>query len=649
MNNNATVSSSDSRASSGDRLNPEQEQAIKHKDGPMMVLAGPGSGKTFVITRRIAHLILAHGVPPEQILVVTFTKAAALEMEERFLKLCERQGVCFGTFHAVFFSILKESLGYDASSILREEDKKRCMREAFGVLEASQQPFEGGKSSVHGPASVSSGEGRNALPQAYEADEASVMDALACISRLKNDGLGPESYDGSRGLLSKEEFLKVYAEYKRILSEERKLDFDDMVLECYRLLSKREALLQSWQDRYRYILVDEFQDINPMQYRLIRMLAEPRRNLFIVGDDDQSIYGFRSADPGIMLGFPKDYPELVQVTLKENYRSRRGIVDAAMHLVEHNSARFAKKLGAARGEAPCLYRMAFSDKAGEAGALCGILKEASHYMDFRDMALLFRTREGARYYAAVLAKEGIPFYLKEQVESLFSGSVGKDLLAILAYAHGDHSRKLLLRFMNKPQRYIRRSLLDGERAELSELALRPELRPQTAEAVRRLQRQLRELSGLPPYPALMYIRKNMGYEAWLKQEAKKNSGDTEAVEELLGGICDSAKDCESYGQWLELIEDCEESLKNSGAAKERNAVQLMTMHGSKGLEYRLVILPDLNEGNVPQRKAAEDKQLEEERRIFYVAMTRARDKLFLLYRKKNEKQRVHPSRFLKEL
>ena len=621
-------------SSESERLNTEQETAIKHKDGPMMVLAGPGSGKTFVITRRIAHLILVHAVPPEQILVVTFTKAAALEMEERFLGLCDCHGVCFGTFHAVFFSILKESFSYNASSILREDDKKRFMKEALGVL---MQP---GASFAEGAAGQSRG---------HEADEAAVNDVLACISRLKNDGKPPEAYDGSHGLLSQEEFAKVYGEYARILSEERKLDFDDMVLECYRLLSGREALLQLWQDRFRYILVDEFQDINPMQYKLIRMLAEPRRNLFIVGDDDQSIYGFRSADPGIMLGFPKDYPELKQVILKENFRSRSGIVEAAMELVGHNSARFAKKLRAVRGDAPSLYRMAFSDRAGEAQALCGILKEAHGYMPYRDMALLFRTREGARCYAAILAKAGIPFYLKERVESLFSGSIAKDLLAILNYARGDHSRRLLLRFLNKPPRYIRRSLLDQENCELSELLQRERLMPQTAEAVRRLIRQLSELSGLPPYPALMYIRKNLAYESWLKQDTARKGGDAEEAEAQLAAICDSAKDCESYEQWLELIADCERRMEESADPKERDAVQLLTMHGSKGLEYRLVVLPDLNEGNVPQRQATEEKDLEEERRIFYVAMTRARDKLFLLYRKKNEKQRVRPSRFLKEL
>ncbi|MCR5251119.1 MAG: ATP-dependent helicase [Lachnospiraceae bacterium] len=604
-----------------DTVNPEQALAIRHGDGPMMVLAGPGSGKTFVITRRIAHLIREHHVSPAHILVITFTKAAALEMEERFLSLMgdEGAGVCFGTFHAVFYAMLRESLPGSATAILAESDKKRFLKEAFGCIPT------------------------------VTCDDAAMEDVLSCISRLKNDALEPEAYDAGRGILEKEDFVRLYGEYHRILQEEGMLDFDDMVLKCHQLFVQRPEVLKIWQERYRYILIDEFQDINPQQYAVIRLLAEPRRNLFIVGDDDQSIYGFRSADPGIMLGFSDDYPSGGRIVLRNNYRSSEQIVKAALKLVEHNGKRFAKQLKAARSDEASLKACACENRSEEADAVVSLLKEAGRHMAYRDMALLFRTRSGARYYAHVLRAEGIPVFLKEEVGSVFSGTVGQDILAILAYAHGEHRRAHLLRFLNKPVRYIRRSLVTEEEAELAELIAKEGMSARNVADLKHLDAQLKELSELPIYAALCYIRKAMGYEAWMLAEAKRKGKDVQELSESFETICASARSCESYEQWLEEIAAFENGMKTEAKDEKRDAVHLMTMHGSKGLEFRLVVLPDVNEGNVPQKRSDSGDALEEERRIFYVAMTRAKERLFLFYLKKNTKLRQAPSRFLKEL
>ncbi len=601
-------------------LSPEQEQAVRHTDGPMMVLAGPGSGKTFVITRRIAYMVGKGGIDPGHILVITFTKAAAMEMEERFHKLCGDTGsdVNFGTFHAVFLGILKEFYHYNRSNILDEASKRHYLKEVLG-----------------------------GYPDA-EDDETTIEDLLGAFSRLKNDGLPPEEYDESKGILRKDTFVKVYNEYHGILKAEHKLDFDDMVLDTYRLFEERPEVLMNWQNRYRYILVDEFQDINPMQYKVVRMLAEPRRNLFIVGDDDQSIYGFRSADPGIMLGFPSDYPDAERVTLKENFRSTPPIVGAALKLVGNNRSRFLKKLRAKRDGNRSVFVNGFDERAQEAEAVCTLIGQAHEHMDYKDMALLFRTNSGAGYYSRALSGAGIPFYVKEKIDSIFAGDTAQDMLAMLAFAHGDRSRKNFLRFMNKPLRYIRRALLTEETVDLEKLFNDKSIKPAVANQIRKLKYQLEGLEGMPVYAALMYIRKGMGYEQWARLNAAAKGRDTEELEEEFDFICDSAKAHDGYKDWLESIAVYEKELRESSREKDRDAVQLMTMHGSKGLEYKLVVLPDVNEGIVPQKKAKEDKEIEEERRIFYVAMTRARDKLFIFYQKKSAGAKLKPSRFLKE-
>ncbi|MBR1471979.1 MAG: ATP-dependent helicase, partial [Lachnospiraceae bacterium] len=402
-------------------VNPEQAQAIRHKDGPMMVLAGPGSGKTFVITRRLRHMIEVHGIPPEEILVITFTKAAALEMQERFWKLMgdESVGVTFGTFHAVYFHILQQAYHYDASAIATEKEKRRYLKEAM---------------SAHAEVAE---------------DEQTYSYLLSAFSKIKNDGIAPEEYSDACCLVEKETFLAICHEYDRIMHAEGKLDFDDMVLRCRDLFVRRRDILEVWQTRCRYILIDEFQDINPMQYEVIRMLAAPAYNLFIVGDDDQSIYGFRGSAPEIMLGFPKEFPGLSRVLLKNNYRSTQGIVDSALRLAGYNKSRFAKQLKAQRAGKHDVTAAAFESKEEEAEAVLQVIRSAEKYMARKEIALLFRTNASARYYSQKLSAAGIPFSMKEHMGSVFSGAAGQDILAMYAYASGDHSRKHLLRFLNR--------------------------------------------------------------------------------------------------------------------------------------------------------------------------------------------------------
>ena len=297
------------------KRNPSQQRAIAHLSGPMMVLAGPGSGKTSVIVERTAYMINEGGISPSNILVVTFSRAAAKEMKERFLSFTGQQytPVTFGTFHGVFYGILKQAYGFTAANILSDEEK-------FGILRELTLNYGGDL-----------------------AEEGDFPEEIAReISVVKGNKIALEHYYSS--CCPDEVFRQIYQGYREACQSRRKLDFDDMILYCYELFVQRKDILEAWQKKFQYILVDEFQDINQLQYDIVRMLAKPQNNLFIVGDDDQSIYHFRGARPEIMLNFTRDYPDAETVTLDVNYRCSGQILSAAMHVIGENKKRFSKKL-----------------------------------------------------------------------------------------------------------------------------------------------------------------------------------------------------------------------------------------------------------------------------------------------------------------
>lgn len=601
-----------------DSFNTEQKQAIEHFEGPAMVLAGPGSGKTFVITRRIRNMIQS-GIAPESILVITFTKAAAVEMQERFESLMEDDisSVTFGTFHGIYFNFLKKSLGYSSSDIVTEKEKRQFIKEAL-----SSYP-------------------------SVNADDFTMTYLLDSFSKIKNDGILPERYESPCRLVDKENFEKIYYDYAEIMRIAGKIDFDDMVLKCRQLFIENPEILAMWRTRFKYILIDEFQDINPMQYEVIRMLAEPLNNLFIVGDDDQSIYGFRGSCPQIMLDFPKEFKGAESVLLKYNYRSIPEVVNTACKLIGHNKNRFKKTLMAANKGMGGVNVLAFKDKKEEADGVLNLVRTGLKFLNADDIALIFRTNSSAGTYAKALSEAGIPFYMKEKIKNVFDGTIAKDLMAVLSYANGKKTRENLLRFMNKPVRYIRRC--DIEDRTLIRMLYDPDIKDFVKKNVKELIYHLDTLNGMHPFAGMNYIRKVMGYEAFMiKENEKRGIPKAETINEM-DEITDSAKNTDNYLHWLETIEEYEESLKNAQNEESRDGVQLMTMHGSKGLEYRMVIIPDLNEGNIPSKKCEKPAELEEERRVFYVAMTRAKEKLFLCHLEKNREKRITPSRFLKEI
>ena len=366
------------------QFNNEQLKAIRHGDGPMMVLAGPGSGKTTVLVNRVLYLTGELKVPEREILIITFTRAAAREMEERYLREKAAAGrghkseACFGTFHSVFFSILKEHTGCRNEDVVTERE---CTELMWSLLSGPELGC-----------------------YRYTSDMASVI--LSELGSRKN-GVRHEGYPVPEDI-----FGRIAEEYEAAMKRRGKLDFDDMLIRFLMLLKKDPKLLSALRKRYRYIMVDEFQDINPVQYQIIRLLCEPLRNIFIVGDDDQSIYGFRGSRPEIMLGFPADFPELRSVTLEVNYRSESDIVEASLRLIRHNRMRYEKSLRACRehtgsGRGRIRERQA-SDEKEEAGLVADdierILRDPE---DKTDMAVLYRVHRASLPLRAELKKRGI--------------------------------------------------------------------------------------------------------------------------------------------------------------------------------------------------------------------------------------------------
>lgn len=605
-------------------FNKEQEEAITHKEGPLMVLAGPGSGKTLVITYRVKWLIENAGVHPSNILVITFTRAAAEEMRKRFFAFdgMENAPVTFGTFHSIFFMILRYAYRYTAGNIIREDVKRRYIKE---MTENMELEIEDEKEFLSG--------------------------IINEISYVKGEMMSLSYYHSSN--CSDELFAQIYEGYERRLREENLIDFDDMLVFCYELLKERKDILAMWQQKFQYILIDEFQDINKVQYEIVRMLAGKGDHLFIVGDDDQSIYRFRGARPEIMLGFEKDYPDAKKVILNTNYRCSAEIVDSAEHLISHNTKRFPKNMRAARGKkVPITFR--YLKDAGE--ECTDILKGIRFYhkkgIPLEEMAVIFRTNTQPRLLVGRLMEYNIPFQMRDVIPNIFDHWIARNILTYIKIAMGNKDRKLFLQIMNRPKRYISRSMLTDSQVDLKKLKQETFGKKWLYEKIDKLEMDLCLLRKMEPYAAIQYIRSGIGYEDYMNEYAQFRRMNPDDLEEVLNQIQESAKEYHSFEEWFAYIDSYGEELEKqmeAGRQQQKSGVTLTTMHSSKGLEYEVVFVMDINEGTTPHKKAVKDADLEEERRLFYVAVTRAKTYLFLYSLKELYQKEVQISRYIGEL
>lgn len=609
--------------------NKEQKEAIMHRDGPAMVLAGPGAGKTYVITNRVKALIDEYGVKPEQILVVTFSKAAAVEMKERFEMLTggRRLPVRFGTFHSVFFQILRLAYHYEVKDIATPALKYRFLEETL-----------------------------NETGYGVDDKKEFLSDIEKEISRVKGEGIEIDCYFSSA--CSAEIFQKMYRGYQEKLQRHRCLDFDDMVVYTYQLLKEREDIRRRWQAQFRYLLIDEFQDINRLQYETVCMLAEPENNLFIVGDDDQSIYGFRGAKPGIMLSFPKRFRDTKQIVLGVNYRCSDEIMKAAERLIGKNNERYEKHIVANKGKEQPVHMKKCENLPDEAEKIVAqIQMYQKEGIAYQEMAVLFRTNMQMRLLAGKLMEHGVPFTMRENLPNLFDTWMAKDIMCYLQLALGNRSREKFLKIANRPVRYLSRTAFTESEVSFDKLRAYYAVKNQEwmEERIWNFEYDLKNLASLSPYAAIHFIRKGIGYDEFLKTYADERNVNADDWFDVLDEMQEMARDKKSIPEFLSFVENYGDTLEEirqeqkKQQVKEEPGVSLMTMHASKGLEFPVVFVPTLNEDIVPYRKAVQEGNLEEERRMLYVAMTRAKTYLHLSFVKERFHKEAEPSPFLYEI
>ena len=604
-------------------FNQAQKKAVTHGEGPCLVLAGPGSGKTLTIVNRIKYLIEEYKVRPEEILVVTFTRFAAAEMKNRLCALMGRQKlpVTVGTFHGIYYGILKWAYRMGQQNILSEDEKYQILR--FAAAKQKMEVFD---------------------------EEDFIQDIAAEIGKIKNNRIDPDEFVSEK--CSADAFREIYREYERQRKKLKKIDFDDMLVLCYELFSSRPDVLAGWQKKFRYILIDEFQDINRIQYDVIRMLALPENNLFVVGDDDQAIYGFRGADSSLMFQFREDYPEAEQILLGMNYRSTANIVRNSLKVIEHNEHRFQKDLTASKDNGACIHVQEVKDPNEEAQYILDeIEKKVQEGTEPEKIAVLFRIHTDARPVVEALLERHISFQMKEHLPNLYNHFIGKDIQAYFRLALGERKRQDFLQVMNRPKRYIGRDSLSGNTVSFEEIRKFYCDREWMMDRVDQFEWDVKMLRKMAPYAAIQYIRKRVGYDDFLKDYALTHNVNKADLFDVLSEIEEAAKPFASIEDWFDHVQEYTEALrlKERQRSLKQEGVRLMTIHAAKGLEFDAVFIIEANEGRIPYKKAKTEKETEEERRLFYVAMTRAKELLKICYKKKKNGKEVSPSRFVEEL
>ena len=582
--------------------NKEQQHAIQFGTGPLLVLAGPGSGKTYVITHRIIHLISECHISPNNILVITFTKAAALEMQNRATKAYKPCSyVQFGTFHSIFYHILKLSNPNRNYQLATDQERISIIKEIIQKEDFVEKNTD--------------------LMQETEncIKEISIY-KNSCFTDLKNtDDDANNTYkinmksnvdniDSERmGILS-EKYQNVYRLYEEWLADNQKLDFDDMIKLCYQQLKQDVRLREYWQNRFSHILIDEFQDINQMQYETIRLLSN-NQNIFAVGDDDQAIYSFRGSNPEMMKKFVQDY-QAKTICLSCNYRSHKDIVEASMHFISHNKNRFDKRIVAINREDNSIHLL---QKPSKKEVLSAIRNEIQHYKKQypqKTQAVLTRTNHLAYAYQNMASEE-----CEDRILAL-------DMLAYLQFINCGQKRSDFLKIMNKPVRYIPFGVVAEPVVSFPLLKRRLLDKPWIAQRLAELEMQVEYVRKLDLPGQARYIYKAMGYETYYKENLQRNENSA-SYRNAFAVFVNKLKSCTSLEELKREYETDEKSVQMT------EKFFVMTYHASKGLEFDRVYLPDLEYGKVPHGRMLTEKDLEEERRMFYVACTRAKESLWL--------------------
>lgn len=598
-------------------LNDNQIMAINHLAGPCICIAGPGSGKTLTLTLRLQRLV-DMGIDGSSILVITFTRAAALEMKERFLKLTGDSSVVFGTFHSAFYGMLKEEHAIDSYEIISSNRRYSLIKEAF----------------------------MSVIQEEYSDDLAD--NYLREISYMKNIMAGDDYKSKS---VNSHNLWSLYKEYERLKRNNKLMDYDDMLTLTYELFVSNKEALSRWQERFKYILIDEAQDMNELQYNIVKLLSLDRKNIFLVGDDDQSIYGFRGANPGIMQQFREDYNSKV-IVLDTNYRCPRNIVDVAAKLISHNTNRFAKNINSIKADGMLSIHMLSDEKEESEYVLHALEVLCPKREDYSNCAILYRNHIEASSIVEGLIQSNIPFFLKDHMPNIYEHFVMDDMISFFRLAQGQINRVNLLKVINKPQRYIARAAITNGDSIYNDLMTYYRSKQWMLERINNFFYDIKRINNLSAYAACNYIRKAMGYDDYLVTYALDNGKNRDEYLNIADFFMEVVRECRSIEDAIVKISECKKviALKNEEQKHSKvEGVGLYTMHSSKGLEFDNVFIIRVNEQVIPSKKAITDAELEEERRMLYVAITRAKSKLFITGVNNKKREKVYPSRFISEL
>jgi DNA helicase-2/ATP-dependent DNA helicase PcrA len=595
----------------------EQIKAIEWYEGPLMVIGTPGSGKTTVIVNRVNNLIYEYDVRPENILVITFTKAAAVSMKERFLELSglTSTNVRFGTFHSFFYWIIRTAYGDKLNlGVLDEQKKREVLRTIL----------------------------RKLGPETYDNEETlvSVMNQLGIISCNMIDIENYYSRD-----MSGNDFVTTYRLYKEYKERNGLIDFDDMVTECYKLLKDRPDILERIRELYPFIMVDEYQDTNMIQYEILKMLAHPRDNIYVVGDDDQSIYGFRGARPDIMHKFTKEFRNASTLQLSNNFRCPKEIVELSSSIIADNKKRYGKSLKSVVSSKGQVTIDDMRTQTDEYNLILSRLQKAfKKGVSPSDIAIIYRTNLGPRRLMYKLSSYNVPFNVRDAIPDITNHIYVKPILSYIRYAMGDHSRKVFLDIMNKPVRYISRDMLTSEVVELEDLRRAANGKDYLRDNIKRMISEIRTISKLSPFAAVNYIRRAVDYDGYLKKLAEDRNIDYDEISDMLDEFQSMISDSDTFLQMFEMLETSRKPKEEK--EEEVDGIQLMTLHSAKGLEFSEVHILDAVEGSIPHKKSKSPDEIEEERRLFYVGITRSSNNLYIYVPREIGDRQVSPSRFL---
>lgn len=609
--------------------NKEQNIVIKDFNGPMMVISCAGSGKTTVITERVKSIVES-GVDPSRILVVTFSKAAAEEMQDRYEKKYGSTTTHFSTIHSLCYSVLAMAYGINASTVLNSDEKHNYFLNLYYKLEKAVPGFEDIFKDLHD----------------FSRDMSLRFSRYMMMEYRHANNMEAEG---------KPAWWSEYKGYEKYKKKNSKIDFDDMIVKCHESLTVRKDLLDYWKSKCDYILIDEFQDTSAVQAEIFYMLAEDHKNICVVGDDDQSIYGFRGADSDVFKSFLGTYSEATPVYMTTNYRSLPMIVQKAAKLIAHNIERFDKKFLTDKIGDAHIERINYNTEFNQASRITTIIKEYKRRGDvLSDIAVLYRVRSEARLLCNRLLNENIPFYTKEPPEDIHRSLVFYDIMAYYRLSENINDAKDLPRIINRPTRYIKQSELSNCRIERSALLQRclngisdDNRRRSIETAIDKLLFDLKSMKGISPENFMLYLRDAMKYREALKDYASylKLNDITIFVNDF-DALLEESKGFKTFREWMEFSENSWKETLKKNKETEKTGVYLSTFHGAKGLQWKTVVLLSAKEGITPLIREGVIDNLEEERRLFYVAMTRAEENLYLSIPDNNI---IQPSRFVFEM